>query len=79
MYLNLSMDDLMVMIGALNNYMEVLQERERRNDYWFTNHVLADRKQMAEDNKILLQSRMVKVDALRQVCLGALPASTMCD
>lgn len=79
MYLNLGTDDLMVLVSALNCYMETLQERERANDYWFRNHVLADRKQMSEDNKVALQSRMVKVDVLRQMMLGALPASTLRD
>lgn len=70
MYLDLSNQDLVVLVAALNSYQEALSEREHRHDYWFRSHVLVDRKNAAEDNKVMLLSRMAQVDRLRAVFMS---------
>ena len=69
-YLDLSNQDLVVLVSALDAYQEVLSERERQVDYWFRSHVLVDRKQAAEDNKVLLYARMAQVDKLKSIFLS---------
>lgn len=70
MYLDLKDKDLLVLVSALDAYQEALSERERQVDYWFRSHVLADRKQAAEDNKVLLHARMAQVDKLKCIFLS---------
>lgn len=69
-YLDLSNQELVVLVSALDAYQEALSERERQVDYWFRSHVLADRKQAAEDNKVLLHVRMAQVDKLKSIFLS---------
>ncbi len=69
-YLDLSNQELVVLVSALDAYQEALSERERQVDYWFRSHVLADRKQAAEDNKVLLHARMAQVDKLKSIFLS---------
>ena len=74
-YLDLSDRDLVVLVSALDAYQEILSERERHLDYWFRSHILSDRKQAAEDNKVFLYARMAQVDKLKSLFLSHVPVN----
>lgn len=77
MYIDLSRPDLMIVISALNSYQADLAERESRQDYWYRTHMVEQYKQRAEDSKVLIAARMLKVDDLRSKFLSFLTPDTI--
>lgn len=73
MQLQLSSDDLLILVCALDSYMYDLAEREKRADYWFRSHMIERYKQESENNRVLLLSRMRRVDDLRERFLMEIP------
>lgn len=65
MMITLTSQDMLILLFALDAYMNDLHEREKHSDYWFRSYALENRKQIAEENRILLHARMLHVDQLK--------------
>ena len=64
-----SQDDMTVMYMALSSYMDDLQERRKRTDYYFRSHAVEKYKQVAEDNRVRIACRMKRVQDLMDMFL----------
>lgn len=64
-----SQDDLTILYMALSSYMDDLQNRKKRADYYFRSHSVEKYKQVAEKNRVLIDCRMKHVQDLMDMFL----------
>lgn len=71
--LNLDAHSCMLLIASINAYQEVLQERYKSTEYFFTSYKEEKKKQLSEDNYTALMARMYQVDNLKSYLLSSIP------
>lgn len=70
MIIDLDKKEVIVLVSALDCYISELERRERQTDYLFNGYSVEKRKQLAEENKVLLSARLHAVHELRSALLG---------
>lgn len=71
--LHLSADDLMLLLMAVNDSMETLEDRYRRSDYFFHAYKIEKQRQLSEDNRTMFMARMYQLDRVKSYLMSCVP------
>ena len=68
--LHLSADDLMLLLMAVNDSMETLEDRYRRSDHFFHAYKIEKQRQLSEDNRTMFMARMYQLDRVKSYLMS---------
>ena len=71
--LHLSADDLMLLLMAVNDSMETLEDRYSRSDYFFHAYKIEKQRQLSEDNRTMFMARMYQLDRVKSYLMSCVP------
>lgn len=64
MLLDFDKKELVILCSALDCYMNEMERRKRQTDYLFEGYSIEKRKQLAEENRVLLAARIDLVNRI---------------
>lgn len=77
--ISFSEEELFLLLSAVNNYADILQDRYRRSEYFYRAYSDEYRKNSSEKNMIYVLVRMQYLDEIKALLLSHMPIDMSLD
>lgn len=78
-HVSFSQEELFLLLSAVNNYADILQDKYRRSEYFYRAYSDEYRKNSSEKNMLYILVRMRHLDELKALLLSHMPVDLTLD